>query len=248
LTCDDAWQVFNVAKAFDRTDSFSRAEADRNDATGSRPAGFRFGVPRQNDLEFFGDRESPALFAHAISNLERSKGQCVEIDFTRFREAAKLLYEGPWVAERLAALKLFYAAHADAFLPVIRKIIGRASRFSAVDAFDAVYRLQELKRQAEVEWERIDALLVPTAGTIYTLKQVESDPIALNNNLGYYTNFVNLMDLCALAVPCTFRRTGLPFGVTVIAPAFSDRMLCAVGADYQARLGLRLGATKNQLR
>jgi allophanate hydrolase len=247
LTCGDAREVFKVAKAFDRADPFSRPEADRTDVAPPRPAEFRFGVPREKDLEFFGDPESPALFAQGIANLEQFNGHRVEIDFTSFREAAKLLYDGPWVAERMAALKDFFAAHADAFLPVTRKIIGGASRFSAVDAFEATYRLQALKRQAEAEWEKMDVLVIPTAGTIYTLEQVEREPLTLNSNLGYYTNFVNLMDLCALAVPCTFRQNGLPFGVTLIAPAISDGLLCALGIDYQARLGMRLGATTNRL-
>jgi allophanate hydrolase len=247
LTCGDARRVLRHAKAFDQTDPFSRKEADRLEVSSPRPSEFRLGVPRNKDLEFFGDRESPALFAQAVAALERSGGRRVEIDFTPFRETAKLLYEGPWVAERLAALKDFYANHADAFLPVTRKIIGGASRYSAVDAFEATYRLQTLKRQAESEWARIDVLVVPTAGTIYTLEQIESDPIGPNTNLGYYTNFVNLMDLCALAVPCGFRRSGLPFGATLIAPALSDDLLCGLGAEYQSQLGLRLGATKNRV-
>jgi allophanate hydrolase len=247
LTCGDARQVLKVAKAFDAADPFSRAEADRVEVVRFRPAAFRFGVPGEKDLEFFGDRESPALYARVIASLERMNGQRIEIDFTPFREAAKLLYDGPWVAERLAALKDFYAAHADALLPVTRKIVVGATRYSAVQAFEGTYRLQSLKRQAEAEWKRIDVLVVPTAGTIYTLEQVESEPISLNNNLGYYTNFVNLLDLCALAVPCALRRNGLPFGATLIAPAFSDGLLCSLGIDYQARLGMRLGATTNQL-
>jgi allophanate hydrolase len=247
LTCGDAREALKIAKGFDRADGFSRAETDRMNLSSARPAEFCFGVPGEKDLEFFGDRESPALFAQAIANLERLSGRRVEIDFTPFREAAKLLYDGPWVAERLAAFKDFYAAHPDAFLPVTRKIIGGASRYSAVDAFEAIYRLRSLRRQAEAEWERMDVLLVPTTGAIYTLEQVDREPLTLNSNLGYYTNFVNLLDLCAMAVPCGFRRNGVPFGATLIAPAFSDGLLCALGIDYQARLGIPLGATKNQL-
>src|SRR5262249_4238175 len=126
-----------------------------------------------------------------------------------------------------------------------RKIIGGAARFTAVDTFQAIYRLQELKRLAEPEWVKMDLLLVPTAGTVYTIEQIEADPIQLNTNLGYYTNFVNLMDLCAVALPSAFRKNGVPFGVTLIAPAWSDGMLCSVGNEYQARLSGRLGATKN---
>jgi allophanate hydrolase len=173
------------------------------------------------------------------------KGRPVEIDFSPFREAAQLLYGGPWVAERLAALKEFHAAHADAFLPVTRRIIGGAARYSAVDAFEGIYRLHALKRRAEDEWAKMDVLLVPTTGTIYTIEQVEADPIALNNNLGYYTNFVNLLDLAALALPGRFRRNGLPSSVTLIAPALGDGLLWALGVEYQARLGTRLGATRH---
>ena len=133
------------------------------------------------------------------------------------------------MAERLAAVKEFYAAHADAFLPVTRKIIGGAARYSAVDAFEGIYRLQALKRQAEAEWAKMDVLLIPTTGTIYTIEQVEADPIALNTNLGYYTNFVNLLDLAALALPSPFRRNGLPSGVTLIAPALADGLLWPSG-------------------
>jgi allophanate hydrolase len=245
LTCGDARRVLQTAKGFDRTDPFSRAEGDRLDTSAPRLETFRFGVPKRADLEFFGDPESSGLFAGAVTLLEQMKGRPVEIDLSPFREAAQLLYGGPWVAERLAAVKEFYAAHADAFLPVTRKIIGGAARFSAVDAFEGIYRLHALKRQAEAEWAKMDVLLTPTTGTIYTIEQVEADPTALNTNLGYYTNFVNLLDLAALALPSPFRRNGLPSGVTLIAPALADGLLLALGTEYHARLGTRLGATRN---
>jgi allophanate hydrolase len=247
LTCADARAVLQVVKGFDRADSFSRVEADKLELFPPRPATFRFGVPRPRDLQFFGDSESAGLFARAIPLLQGLGGQRVEIDFTPFRETAQLLYDGPWVAERLAALKDFYAAHADAFLPVTRRIIGGAARYSAVDAFQAIYRLQELKGQTATAWEKIDLMLLPTTATAYKLEQVEADPLQPNTNLGYYTNFVNLLDLCAVALPCAFRQSGVPFGVTLVAPAWSDGLLCAVGTAYQARLGGRLGATQNAL-
>jgi allophanate hydrolase len=245
LTCGDARRILQTAKGFDRTDPFSRLESDRLDTSWPRPESFRFGVPSRADLEFFGESESPELFAAAVTLLEQMKGRPVEIDFSPFREAAQLLYGGPWVAERLAALKEFHAAHADAFLPVTRRIIEGAARYSAVDAFEGIYRLHALKRRAEAEWAKMDVLLVPTTGTIYTIEQVEADPIALNNNLGYYTNFVNLLDLAALALPGRFRRNGLPSGVTLIAPALADGLLLALGTEYHTRLGTRLGATRN---
>jgi len=245
LTCADARAVLQVAKGFDGADPYSRPQADELDLFTARPAAFRFGVPGRADLNFFDDRESPSLFARAIPLLEGVGGQRVEIDFTPFRETARLLYDGPWVAERLAALKGFYTAHSDAFLAVTRKIIGGAARYSAVDVFEAMYRLQKLTRQAAAEWAKMDLLLVPTTGTIYTIDQVDANPIQLNTNLGYYTNFVNLMDLCAIALPCAFRQNGVPFGVTLIAPALSDGMLCTLGTEFQSRLGGPMGATKN---
>jgi len=247
LTCADARSVLQAAKGFDSEDIYSWPQADKLDLSTKLPATFRFGVPGRADLSFFDDPESPSLFARAVPLLESMGGRRVEIDFTPFRETASLLYDGPWVAERLAALKGFYAAHADAFLSVTRTIIGGAARYSAVDVFEGMYRLQKLTRQAAAEWAKIDLLLVPTAGTIYTIEQVEADPIQLNTNLGYYTSFVNLMDLCAMALPCAFRQNGVPFGVTLIAPALSEGMLCAVGTEYQSRVGGRLGATKNVL-
>ena len=247
LGCADARAVLQVGKGFDTADIYSRPESDALNLLPPRPATFRFGVPRTEDLNFFGDRESPLLFARAAPLLESLGGRRVEIDFTPFKETASLLYDGPWVAERLAALKPFYDTHPDAFLPVTRKIIGGAARYSAVDAFKAFYRLQELKGQAATEWAKMDIMLVPTTGTIYTLEQIEAEPIALNSDLGYYTNFVNLMDLCAVALPCAFRQTGVPFGVTLIAPSLADGLLCTLGAEYQARLGGRMGATGNVL-
>jgi len=247
LTCADARAVLHVAGGFDNRDPYSRPEADKRNLSAPRPARFRFGVPAPEELNWFGDKESPALFERAGPLLERLGGERVSIDFASFREAAKLLYGGPWVAERLLAIKDFYAAHADALLPVTRKIIGGASKYSAVDAFAALYRLQELKRQAEQQWAKMDVLLVPTTGTVYTLEQVEAEPLQLNTNLGYYTNFVNLMDLCAAALPCGFRKNGVPFGVTLIGPALSDGLLCALGSEYQSLIGGKLGATRNGL-
>jgi allophanate hydrolase len=156
----------------------------------------------------------------------------VEIDFGPFRAAADLLYSGPWVAERLAELREFLSAHASEMDPTVRQIISGADRHTAVDSFRAMYRLAELRRASETEWHRMDVLVLPTTGTMYTHEQVAADPIRLNSNLGYYTNFVNLLDLAALAVPAGFRPNGLPFGISLIGPAFSDEALLTVGDRY----------------
>jgi allophanate hydrolase len=191
-------------------------------------------VPRASDLEFFGNAEAPAIFADAVARLEHLGGRRQEVDFRPFREAGRLLFDGPWIAERAVAVGGFVAANADAVLPVTRGIIAGAARWSAVDVFTAHYRLLELKRQVETAFEGIDLLVVPTAGTWYTIAEVEADPIARNTNLGYYSYAVNLLDLCALAVPSGFYRNGIPAGITLIAPAFHDAQIAAVGHAFDA--------------
>ena len=243
LTCADASSVMHVASGFDPADSLSRREAQTTTFEIEPPDTFRFGVPCSEDLLFFGDSETPLLFARAVRDLERLGGIAVTVEYTLFREAAELLYQGPWVAERLAGLKDFFAGNAEAVHPITRGIIQGGARYSAVDAFQAFYRLADLKRQAEGIWKDVDVLLVPTAGRIYTIAEVEADPIALNTNLGYYTNFVNLLDCCAVASPHSFTSSGLPFGVTLIAPAWHDALILAIADRLHRSLGLRMGAT-----
>jgi allophanate hydrolase len=238
LTSDDAAAVFDVASVFDAEDPYARRVRHK-----PLPVAFRFGVPQADDLHFFGDDAAGALFATAIKRLEELGGQAVAIDFAPFRETADLLYSGPWVAERMAAVEPFLRAHPESVHPVTRAVISTADRYSAVDTFRAMYRLEELRRAASQAWEKIDILLVPTTGTIHTVDQLAADPIALNTNLGTYTNFTNLLDLSAIAVPNGFGPLGLPLGVTLIAPAFHDRALAALGARWQQAIGLKLGAT-----
>ena len=231
-TTADAEQVWRLAQAFDPVDPFSRTAEPGDGAAPWLPGPFRFGVPRDEDLNFFGDPDSPALYKAAIARLEAVGGTSVPIDFAPFREAAALLYSGPWVAERYAAVGEFADAHPDAMHPVVGQIIRGAASKTAAGAYRGLYRLEELKKAAAAQWEGIDILLLPTAGTIYTKAAVEADPIQLNTNLGYYTNFVNLMDLAAVAVPAGFRRDGLPFGVSLIGPAFSDAALLVLASRY----------------
>lgn len=226
LNTEDAEAVWRGACGPDASDPFSReAGCGQDAAPWLTSETFRFGVPASDQLEFFGDTEAEALYQAAIDNLEHSGGEATPIDYTPFQEAAQLLYSGPWVAERLAAIEPFLAEHGDAIHPVVRRIIDGGAKYSAVDAHRAMYRLQELRALAAKQWEAMDVLLLPTAGTTYTIEQVEADPIQLNSNLGYYTNFVNLMDLAAISIPAGFRTNGLPFGVSLIGPAFSDAAL-----------------------
>jgi allophanate hydrolase len=241
LTVRDAHTVLDVAQGFDAADPFSRAlPAGGEVGFGER---FRFGVPRPADLEFCGDAASGKLYGLALERLEALGGERVELDFRPFFETAQLLYDGPWVAERWLVVRELLARKPEAVHPVTRRVIEKASAFSAADAFAALYRLQELRRRIAAAWQRVELIVTPSAPTIYTLAQVDADPVALNSRLGTYTNFVNLLDLAGLAVPAGFRPDGLPFGVTLLAPAFSDNALAALGDRLQRAQGLPLGAT-----
>jgi len=235
-TCGDAHEAWKVARGFDAGDPVSREPGPGEGATPWLNQTFRFGVPPPDQLEFWGDEEAANLYQAAIEKLRHLGGEKVEIDFSVFRKAAELLYGGPWVAERLAAIKDFFRDHEGEVESVVRGIIGGARRYTAVDAFEADYRLRELRREAEKQWAAMDVLMLPTTGTIYTHEQVAADPVKMNTNLGYYTNFVNLMDLAAIALPAGLRSNGLPFGISFIGPAFSDEGLIALADRY-------LGAT-----
>ncbi len=239
LTTDDAEAVLAVAEGFDPADPFSRPGC--NDARlGAR---FRFGVPRAGQLEFFGDAEAAALFAATVDGLAQIGGEAVEIDLEPFLETARLLYEGPWVAERYAAVGEFIEAHPESVLPVTRGIILGGKAASAVDAFRGLYRLRALQGQVDDVFGDIDVLLTPTAGTIHRIAEMEADPVRLNSQLGRYTNFMNLLDLAAVAMPAGFRADGLPWGVTVCAPAGGDRALLDLGARWLRHQRLPLGAS-----
>jgi allophanate hydrolase len=221
-TVGDALAVAHAAAGFDAADTFSRHAAPSALDGAEWPLSFRFGVPTAEGLDFFGDKGGAGLFHESVARLERLGGRKVEFDYTPFRDAARLLYDGPWVAERLAAIKSFATEAPDSIHPAVREIVLGAAPLTAVDAFEGQYRLAEFLRAAESVWAEIDVMLLPTAPTIYPIDAMLGDPIRLNSHLGLYTNFVNLMDLAAIAVPAGFRDTGLPFGVTLIGQAFRD--------------------------
>ncbi|GAB5558530.1 MAG: allophanate hydrolase [Synoicihabitans sp.] len=243
LTVADAVDVSHVMGEFDSEDPFARTAV----LTSPNEGAFRFGVPLASQLEWFGDTAHPSLFQTAIGRLEAQGGVKTEIDFSPFAAAARLLYEGPWVAERWSAIREFYADHADTLHPTTRKIIEGGATPLAVDAFEAQYRLAELKRQADQVWQAIDTLVLPTTPSIYTQAELAADPIELNSRLGTYTNFANLLDTAALAVPVGLRSDGLPFGVTLFGPAWSDLRLATIGHTLQHRSGLTVGATGHAL-
>jgi allophanate hydrolase len=240
----DARLAAAAAACYDPADPYSRRPRAPAWPSGAPAPGksFRFGVPSDADLEWFGDPHSPGLFASAVEKLSSLGGERVEIDFSPFRAAARLLYEGPWVAERWLAIREFHGKSADAILPVTRRIIEQAFRYSAADAFAALSELEGHRRSAAAAWDRIDTLVLPTAATVYTRSQVEADPVALNTNLGAYTNFANLLDCAALAVPAGFRPDGIPFGITLFGPAWSDGRLSALGGLFAGEPVARGGA------
>jgi allophanate hydrolase len=238
LDASDALAVLEVAAAFDADDPFARLRQE----TTLPLAAFRFGVPAAGEREFFGDDDYARLYDGALATLTALGGSAVEVPFAPLRRAAALLYGGPWLAERLDATETLLARDAQALLPVTRSIIERGRGFSALDAHRAHYELMALRRMVEPMWRGVDVLALPTAGTIYTLAEVAAEPLSRNVELGLYTNFVNLLDLAAVAVPAGFRGDGAPFGLSLIAPAFADRALAALAARFQAATALPLGA------
>jgi allophanate hydrolase len=239
LDCGDAAEVMEVLTAYDAQDPYAR-KARRMPSAGTD---FRFGIPDERQLEFFGDRQAAALYGKAVDRLRGLGGEAVTVDFQPFIDTARLLYEGPWVAERYAAIEQFIETRPEELLPVTRGIIEPGGALRSVDAFKAQYRLQELKRQADTVWNTVDFMLTPTTGTIYTIDAVNADPVTLNSNLGYYTNFMNLLDYAAVAVPAGWRDGGLPGGITLFAPAFHDTALMQHAARLHHAAGLTLGAT-----
>jgi len=245
-TCADAALVFDIARGYDPADPYSRDLALRTYDFGTSH-GFLFGVPQDSQLEFFGDTESAEAYARTVAAMEALGGEKIYIDLVPFRAAADLLYRGPWVAERLAALSDFVRDHGAEMDPVVYGIISGAELYSAVDAFKAAYRLEELRRETAAVWEEIDVLLLPTVPRTYTIAEVEQSPVELNNHLGHYTNFVNLLDLAAVAVPAGFTARGLPFGASLIAPAATDFALLQLGDWLHRALNTTIAASERLL-
>ncbi|GAA0514166.1 MULTISPECIES: allophanate hydrolase [Pigmentiphaga] len=239
-TVEDAVRVHDVAASLDLADGLSRA-APAGSATWRLPAAPRFAIPAVP--EFFGDDLSDQAFKAAVAHIEARGATCVPVDFSVFDDVAALLYDGPWVAERYAAIRAFAAGHETDIHPVVRDVIFKARDFSAADAFDGIYRLADLKRRADTLLAQFDALLVPTAPTHYRIAELLADPIRLNSNLGKYTNFVNLLDWSAVAVPANLREDGLPFGITLIGDAWRERALAGFAASWHEATGLTRGAT-----
>ena len=220
-TVGDGVAIRKVAEGFDKGDPFSRVATPASLPS----AGLRIGVLVGAEREFFGDAQVEKLYDTAVAQAAELGAQIIPFDYAPFREAAALLYEGPWVAERLAAVENFLATNADDFDPTVRKIIEGAKPMTAVDAFNGRYKLEALRHKTDDEWKYVDVLLLPTAPTTYTVAAMKADPIVLNGRLGRYTNFTNLLGCAAIALPAGFGENGLPAGVTLVGPAFTDDAL-----------------------
>lgn len=223
---DDLRRVLEVAEGYDAHDPFSQPLRNVK-----APPSRRIGIPRQEQLLFFGDAGYEAAWEDALADLSRKGWETVTIDFQPFLDAARLLYDGPWVAERYTALETFLNTHPQDWHEVTRKIISTGSQYRARDCYAAMYRLAELKRNTDNIWGQLAAIITPTVGGFPTLAQVQSDPLGPNAQLGYYTNFMNLLDLCAIAMPAQQPHGGLPFGITWIAPRDHDHHLLSIAAD-----------------
>lgn len=245
FTAVDAQRVLDVSAGYDEEDIYSRPRQKHVVDFDAGNRHFRFGVPRQHQLRFFGNQDAAALFERAVAGMEALGGIPTEIDFAPFLETARLLYEGPWVAERYAAIKDFFELHSDQVIAPVRGIIEGARRYSAADAYNGAYELCGLKLATERIWGQaeIECLMTPTAGTVYTIEEMQQDPLRLNANLGYYTNFVNLLDYSAVAVPAGFQKDGLPFGITLVVQAHRDIALLHLAERLQQNYALPLGAT-----
>jgi allophanate hydrolase len=242
-TVADAAKVAAVAVAFDKEDCFSRADAPPF-AVESVGRPLKVGIPNA-PLSFFEDSEYQRLYHHTIDRLAGLGVEITPFNFTPFRDTAAMLYDGPWVAERLFAIEDVKEHDLN---PVVGDIVRGGKSKTALETFESLYRLAELRRAADAEWRRMDVMVLPTAGTTYKISDMLADPIRLNSNLGAYTNFVNLLDLAALAVPAGFREDGIPFGVTLIGQAFSDGKLAAIGdALHRTLPDANLGATQTPL-
>jgi allophanate hydrolase len=240
LTVDDAMTALVAMAGPDGADPFSRNRAMA--AMTAFPKLLRLGVPRNGQLIFFGDKASEKAYGDALKRWTALGADLVEFDLEPLYETARLLYEGPWVAERYLVIRNLLASSPDSIHPVTREITIAGARLSAADTFSALYRLQALRRIAERAFANIDALVLPTAPTVYSTAQVLANPIELNSRLGTYTNFVNLLDLCGLALPAAIRPDDIPFGITLLAPAGHDAQLAGIGRVFHADTKLTIGS------
>lgn len=246
LCATDTYKIFSIAAAKDDGDAYSRVNPFSNSErffgeTNHKPV---IGVPARDQLEFFGEQSAADLFDQAVKNWNRLGADIVEVDFEPLLNAAKLLYEGPWVAERYAAMESILTQQPEVVHEVVRGIVTGAEGKSAVDAFKAEYELQEYRQFAEALFEQVDFLLSPTAPRSYSIDELLENPVQLNSNMGYYTNYMNLLDLCGLAVPAGQMANGIPFGVMLVAPRFRETALLNQALLWEQQQELPMGVSQ----
>jgi allophanate hydrolase len=226
---DSIETVFECVNSYDEEDIYSRVkvkyEVEEKDS-------FTFAIPKKEQLKFFGDEQAKELFSQAVKKFESLGGVAVEIDYEPFNESANLLYSGPWVSERYIAIKETITKTPEVIEPTVRKIISGGDKIDAINYFESEYTLKKNRKYADKIFTQFDFMLTPTTGTIYKIDEVNADPINLNTNLGYYTNYMNLLDLSAIAVPAGNRENGLPFGVTIVANTFEEEKLISISSKY----------------
>ncbi len=243
LTVEDAQTVAAIAGGYDPQDPYSRSNPQTAPARFSET--LRFAIPDR--LEFFGDTLSENAFAKTLLRLQQQGAELVPIDFTAFNQLAEQLYYGAWVAERTVAVGEIFKNKPEAMDPTVRGIVANGLNYTACDAWQAEYTRAELAQKINAQLSEFDALVVPTSPTIHTLAEMAQEPVRYNSQFGTYTNFTNLADLCALALPGDFRDDGIPAGITLIAPAWHDQALSHFGKSWQQALNLPLGATEKAL-
>ncbi len=233
LNCEDASTVLDVAGGYDPNDPFSLFSPVELTAPLKSLNNLRVGIPSSQHLHFFDNQDAEYCYHAGIERLSKLGCQIINIDFRPFADTAQMLYGSPWVAERLVGLQDFLVDHAQDMEPITYEIIKGGDQYDAVSVFQAIYRLAELRRETEQQWQQMDILAVPTTGTIYSIAEVQASPLQLNSNLGLYTNFVNLLDLSAISIPNGFQKNGLPTGLTLIASAWQELLLCQIGTLVQ---------------
>ena len=257
-TAHDAALVLHAAQGADAHDPYSRQPGT---GAGAAPwstafsaavgkpaaASFRFGVPQAQALEFFGDEHNPALYSRAVAELTALGGEPVVFDMAPLLQVAQMLYKGPWLAERYTVVQQLIESQPAELDPTVEKVIAGARSFSAADAFRSAYALEQLRSEAAALWRDVDVLLLPTAPRAYTHAEIAEAPVERNSHLGYYTNFVNLLDLAAVALPAGMRPDGLPFGVSLIGKAFTEAALLPVADALHRRLATQLGGSQRRL-
>jgi len=241
LTVGDAYTAFRAAAIYNPQDAYARRFTFP--PLGRSLPSFRVAVPDAATREFYGDDVQADAFDAALADIRALGGQIAELDFTLFYDTAEMLYRGVWVAERYIVIEKLLRENPDAVHPVTRQIVEVAKNYDAADTFRSFYRLQEFKHQLQPVIDGVDMLCVPTVPTFFSVADLETDPVGPNSQLGTYTNFVNLLDLCGIAVPTAPRADGRPGSVTLLAPSGQDEKIAAVATALQQRSGAGLGAT-----